>query len=346
LKTGCRRSKYSADAQVDPLFGLVARGRDSAQSLKFDDDGDVRFDIRRAPLPGLEMRIKVGGLMTSRGLEQFYEPNLRLTRAHGLIGYNAGYAVSRDGGDFDQHQKDLVWRLLGDAPIGRDSIVVDVGCGVGGPSTWIFERYSPAHVVGVDYCRPSVRAATSRWAGRAHRPRFLCGDAQTLPFSDGSVDFIFNLESALHYADKPRFLAECHRVLKPGGRLCLGDITTKHRKLFAASRLLNLVNTQFSTHARLWSTSDYLKAFETAGFALQRHEQVSREASNSLFNGLRTVGRVGWRAAKGYRGRFFYLWLMERLLRGEWLIYDLFSLAKPATVDRRLQTGDYADANS
>ena len=266
--------------------------------------------------------------MSSRGLEIFYERNLKLTQAHGLIGYNAGYAVSREGGDFDQHQRDLVWRLIGDVPIGKDSVVVDVGCGVGGPSSWIFERYMPAMVLGMDYCGPSVQAAESRWVDREARPRFIRGDAHDIPMPDASVDVIFNLESALHYADKPKFFRECYRVLKPGAMLCLGDITTKYRRLFSASRVLNYVNTQFSTHARLWSTDDYLNALKEAGFELQKHEQVSREASNALYNGLRTVSRVGWRGAKGYRGRFFYLWLLERLLRGDWLTYDLFALRR------------------
>ncbi len=267
--------------------------------------------------------------MSKQSLERFYEPNLRLTEAHGLIGYNAGYAESRDGGSFDEHQRELVWQLLGDAPIGPDSTVVDIGCGIGGPSTWIFERYSPKNVIGLDYCFPSVRAARKRQNGHARGPNFLRGDAHRIPIPSDTVDVIFNLESALHYADKHRFLSECYRVLKPGGMLCLGDVTTEHRRFFAAAQMLNFANTQFSTHATLWRTSDYLDAFEKTGFELLRHEMVSQQASNSLKNGLRDVGRVGWRGAKGYRGRYLYLWFMEVLFRREWLIYDLFGLRKP-----------------
>ncbi|MCB9858169.1 MAG: methyltransferase domain-containing protein [Phycisphaerales bacterium] len=265
--------------------------------------------------------------MSKRSLERFYEPNLRLTQAHGLIGYNAGYAESRDGGSFDEHQRELVWKLLGDAPIGPDSVVVDVGCGIGGPSTWIFERYSPRQVIGMDYCFQSVRAAHARQNGSG--PRFLRGDAHRLPLPSESVDVVFNLESALHYADKQAFLGECYRILKPGGMLCLGDVTTEHRKFFAVAQMLDIAGTQFSTQATLWRTRDYISAFEKTGFELMRHDMVSQEAANSLKNGLRDVGRVGWRGAKGYRGRFCYLWFMEVLFRREWLIYDLFGLKKP-----------------
>ncbi|MCG8406495.1 MAG: methyltransferase domain-containing protein [Phycisphaerales bacterium] len=265
---------------------------------------------------------------SKRSLETFYEPNLRLTQAHGLLGYNAGYAEVRGRDSFDQHQKNLVWRLLGDVHIGPESTVLDVGCGVGGPSGWIFDRYRPGRLIGIEYCSTSVRAAEQRWSGTPERPIFLQGDAQHLPLPDESVDVIFNLESALHYADKRRFISECMRILKPGGTLCLGDITTQYKRLFVALGILNIVSSQFSTHARLWSFEDYMSAFKALGLRVLRHEEVARQAADSLFEGLTEVSRVGWNNARGYRGRYFYLRFMEKLLRHEWLAYDLFAVSK------------------
>lgn len=266
--------------------------------------------------------------MSQQDLEVFYEPNLRLTRAHGLLGYNAGYAESTGQGSFDQHQKELVWRLLGDVPISAESTVVDVGCGIGGPSGWIFERYRPARLIGVEYNPASVRAAEQRWCGSVQRPYFLQGDAHRLPLADESVDVIFNLESALHYADKRRFLSECRRALKPGGMLCLGDICTKYRRLFSVAGILNKFRTQFSTHAALWSSKNYVDAFEATGLRLESHMEVSRQSADSLYDGLVDVSRGGWRASKGFRGRFFYLCLVEKLLRYKFLSYDLFRVAR------------------
>lgn len=268
-------------------------------------------------------------LMSQQNFDVFYQPNLRLTRAHGLLGYNAGYAevVGRDS--FDQHQKDLVWRLLGDVHIGQQSTVVDVGCGIGGPTGWIFERYRPARLIGVEYCPSSVRAAEQRWKGKGLRPIFLQGDAQRLPLADESVDVVFNLESALHYADKRMFISECKRVLKPGGVLCLGDICTEYKRFFATIGLLNKIRTQFSTHASLWSSGAYRDAFDSVGMRLLRHEDVSRQSADSLHDGLTDIGRRGWGAARGFRGRFFYLCFVEKLLRRQWLSYDLFTVAKP-----------------
>lgn len=275
--------------------------------------------LRREPVPRIHQR----------NLEVFYEPNLRLSRSRGYQGYNAGYAEKIGHGTFDQHQKDLVWKLLGDVPIGPDSTVVDVGCGIGGPSGWIFERYQPARVIGIDYCPSSIRSAERRWTGSSRRPDFLQGDSQNLPLADGSVDVIFNLESALHYPDKPRFIAECKRALKPGGFLCLGDICTPHKRLFSVLAMLNHLTSQFSTQERLWSAADYRSTFDSLGFCDIRHEEVTRQSADSLNNGLAEIAKGGWRAARGFRRRFFYLCFVEKLLRRRWLTYDLFAMARP-----------------
>lgn len=266
--------------------------------------------------------------MSQKSLHAFYEPNLRLTQAYGLLGYNAGYSETRVGGSFDQHQKDLVWRLIGEVPLTEDSTVLDVGCGIGGPSSWIFERFRPVRLMGLEFCPSSVRVAEQRWTGKASRPFFIQGDAHRLPFPNDSIDVIFNLESALHYADKSQFLSECRRVLKPGGTLCLGDICTRWQRTFSCFEMLNNVAGQFSTQAHLWSPEQYLDAFKASGLQLIRHEDVTKGASDSLFGGLMMIGKRGWKAAAGFRGRFFYLRFVEWLLRFRLMSYELFNVVK------------------
>lgn len=267
--------------------------------------------------------------MSQRTLEAHYLPNWKLTQAHGLTGYNCGYTASRGVSTFAAHQQDLVWRLLGDVRIDAGTTMLDVGCGIGGPAGWIFERFGPRRLIGLEYCRPSVEAAEVRFAGQPRRPTFLQGDAHAMPLQSGSVDVIFNLESALHYPDKRRFLGECFRVLRPGGRLCLGDITTSHKLLFAPAMLLNKLPTQFNSNIRLWSVADYRSAFADVGFKLLRHDPVSAGVADSLADGLYEIKSRGWSATRGYRGRFFYLIMLEKLLRVGALSYDLFAAERP-----------------
>src|SRR5262249_26847890 len=160
-----------------------------------------------------------GHPMSRQVLDAHYRPNWELANLQSFRAFNCGYALNR-ADTFDTHQQNLVWRLLGETPIGRDSVVVDVGCGIGGPLGWVIERYHPGRAIGIEFSDFNVRNAGQIWRGRTASPQFIQADAQRLPLATASVDVLINLESALHYPDKPAFLAECRRVLRPSGRLC------------------------------------------------------------------------------------------------------------------------------
>ena len=265
--------------------------------------------------------------MPPRALETHYEPNRRLAEVKGLTGYNCGYAQPGDQ-SFADHQRSLVWRLLGDTAISQDSTVIDIGCGIGGPAEWVVQRYRPRRLIGLEFCRSSVAAAESRCRESTIRPAFLQGDAHRLPFADASADVILCLESALHYADKDAFVGECTRVLRPGARLCLGDITTRHKWLFTPLAILNRLPSQFNSHIYLWSPNDYRAAFQRHGLELLRYEDASRPVARSLANGLTELKRLSQRVLHGMRGRFAFLAFLQFLLTNKYLNYDLFTLRR------------------
>jgi len=74
---------------------------------------------------------------------------------------------------------------------------------------------------------PTVLAVELDPAAAAHaraaypRVRVLRADLQALPLADASVDVVASLQTLEHLHDQPAFLAECARVLVPGGRLLL-----------------------------------------------------------------------------------------------------------------------------
>jgi ubiquinone/menaquinone biosynthesis C-methylase UbiE len=55
--------------------------------------------------------------------------------------------------------------------------------------------------------------------GRNHGPEFLAGDAEALPFKDGSFDAVISNFGLLHLSQPDQFLRETHRLLRRGGKV-------------------------------------------------------------------------------------------------------------------------------
>jgi len=93
--------------------------------------------------------------------------------------------------------------------------VLEVGCGNG----YLLSRYARhgARVWGVDLTRTAVALAQQRFELGALRGYFAQGDAQRLPFRDGSFDLVVSAGVLHHVPDIAAAIAEIHRVLKPAG---------------------------------------------------------------------------------------------------------------------------------
>jgi SAM-dependent methyltransferase len=138
-------------------------------------------------------------------------------------GFNYGFAapdeIEVSEGD-SQFGLALYAAAVGAAELsGRD--VLEVGCGQGEGSAFVFERYGPRSLTGVDI----ARAAIQRCRRRHGRPglTFVTGDAENLPIPAASVDAVINVESSHCYPRMVRFLREVRRVLRPGGLLLFAD---------------------------------------------------------------------------------------------------------------------------
>lgn len=103
--------------------------------------------------------------------------------------------------------------------------VLDIGCGLGGPSRHIAARYG-CHVTGVDLTPDYVDAGKvlSGWLRLGDRVSLQQGDALALPFPDGSFTAAYMLHVGMNIADKRALFVEVARVLGRGGRFGIFDV--------------------------------------------------------------------------------------------------------------------------
>jgi SAM-dependent methyltransferase len=101
----------------------------------------------------------------------------------------------------------------------RGKHVLDLGCFTGGRGVAWAERYALAYLIGVDVAETFVAAAREFAISRNIPAEFRVAKAEMLPFEDASVDAVLSFDVFEHVQDVRRALAECYRVVKPGGHL-------------------------------------------------------------------------------------------------------------------------------
>jgi SAM-dependent methyltransferase len=130
-------------------------------------------------------------------------------------------------------QRRLVRRSLALLDARPGQLVLDAGCGRGDTTARL--GAAGCRALGVDIQPAQIDQARRRFGGLSG-VRFAVADATALPrraaempLTDGSFDRVHCLEAAFHFGHEGRrsFLNESFRLLRPGGRLVLVDVTSR-----------------------------------------------------------------------------------------------------------------------
>ncbi|MBB6453756.1 ubiquinone/menaquinone biosynthesis C-methylase UbiE [Salirhabdus euzebyi] len=120
----------------------------------------------------------------------------------------------------------LTKNIINTLDITDTSTVLDVGCGTGQSAYYIANRYG-CQTYALDKNSTMIQKAKSRLMNNQSLPlTFLQGNAEILPFSDNTFDFIFS-ESVTSFTNYELSLNEYARVLKPSGTLILVEMTKR-----------------------------------------------------------------------------------------------------------------------
>ena len=179
-----------------------------------------------------------------------------------------------DHDDLLQGQKNLTDACLNLLPPLAGGRILEVGCGNGVQATYIHRKCGPAHTVGMDIHPDNVAVARSLAAKHnTDNIEFFVGDAQDMkPMQDSFFDVVITIESAMHYPDKDRFLAEVSRVLKPGGTYLIADMVGRNERRGMFFRWL-----EKRLEQHYWTMETYLKGLEDVGLSLEQRTDITQE---------------------------------------------------------------------
>ncbi len=110
--------------------------------------------------------------------------------------------------------------------IDAESVVLDVGCGVGATPSFL-ARAVGCRVLGVDLIERMIARSRqrARAAGVQDRVAFAVADARRLPFASGLFDAVISESVNIFFTDKVPVMREYVRVTKPGGYVGMTEMT-------------------------------------------------------------------------------------------------------------------------
>lgn len=140
---------------------------------------------------------------------------------------------------------------------------IDIGCNTGAFTIELAE-FSGAAVTGVDLSEVMIKAAQCRYSNLLWKPNvdFILGDATSLPYNTGELDFVFSGGSTAFVENRQEAVIEYARVIRQGGIVAeLNFFYVKPPPLILQTKLSDVLG--FNMPA--WSDKDWLSLYHSIG---------------------------------------------------------------------------------
>jgi 27-O-demethylrifamycin SV methyltransferase len=204
-----------------------------------------------------------------------------------ILGENLHYGYFARGEETLAEATDaLIEALASFARIDSRTVVLDVGCGIGGPAFRLSQR-NRCTISAISESARGIELARDacRLKGLSDRVTFHQRDALDNGFPDGSFDVVWVMESSHLMRDKERLLSESHRVLRAGGKLLLCDLILKREasvaEVYRLRNDLKVLQRSFG-EASMETLDFYESALDDLGFVGIERRDVSREVLPTL----------------------------------------------------------------
>ena len=127
--------------------------------------------------------------------------------------------------NYHRHRLAGTLALARTAGITASDSVLDVGGGIGGPARQLANRLGCQVTVldlTAEYC--AIGKTLTAWTKLEDKVSFVCGNALSMPFPDGSFDVAWTQHASMNIADKAGLYREMARVVRVGGTLAFFDV--------------------------------------------------------------------------------------------------------------------------
>mgnify|MGYP006284592909 CR=1 FL=1 len=181
----------------------------------------------------------------------------------------------------------------------HDKTILEVGCGNGTQSIYMYNNFHPKKTIGIDINRNNIELAQNLKNGH-EKLEFHVDDAQKLEkIPDNSIDILVCIESAFHYPHKKSFLKQVERVLKPSGKFLIADILSRSNK--KRIPLIEKWKRKMSFHH--WTEHEYAQSFRQTELSVVYKENITP----GVIKGYKDFGN--WIKRKQFSNYFTYLLL-------------------------------------
>jgi demethylmenaquinone methyltransferase/2-methoxy-6-polyprenyl-1,4-benzoquinol methylase len=200
---------------------------------------------------------------------------------------------------------DRCWRriALQGIVLPPDSSILDLACGTGDFTLELLKRYPSANITGVDITPEMMSIAKKKLPAR-NTVNFSVGDAQNLSFlKNSSFSLVVCAFGFRNFPDKAKALSECHRILKPDGRLIVLELFRPERKLtgILVDTWLAIISGIFARDSKIEylylrksvantvSANEFSKMAINAGFSLRNMKFLPPAANCAVLQKARPV---------------------------------------------------------
>jgi ubiquinone/menaquinone biosynthesis C-methylase UbiE len=195
--------------------------------------------------------------------------------------------------------------LAAKAGLEAKHLVLDVCSGMGGPARYLAHRIG-CRVVGLDVTESRHRGA-QRLTQLARLDRlvsFRHGNALDMPFGDATFDVVIGQEAWCHVPDKLRLIAECTRVVRPGGVIAYTDILRRTALTEAESERLR----EEMSFPTLETQVGYIGLLEGQGCVMREQDDLSGHWARILVDRLAMYRGLREETARKFGEAHFRRW--------------------------------------